>query len=159
MKSQVSRLSDTWRKSTNSKRATHLKSQQRAGGGFGGVSELERRRQYRAAVPDRPEGHRYGMVIDEKAVVEGQDERKRQIQDPPSRQRASPVPSRRNRDRGYGRSPSRSISPDSRRRRRRSPSYERSSHRRNQYRSRSQSRERDDRRQRRGPRHRYRDER
>lgn len=53
----VSRLSDTWRTSTNSKRRTN-------GGGFGGVSGLEKKRQYKA------EGFgvrrdRYGMVYDE----------------------------------------------------------------------------------------------
>ncbi|KAI9835412.1 MAG: Peptidyl-prolyl cis-trans isomerase cyp6 [Sarea resinae] len=38
----VSKLSETWRTATNSKRAKH-------GGGFGGLSNLEKKRQYRAA--------------------------------------------------------------------------------------------------------------
>ncbi|KAL8905308.1 MAG: hypothetical protein Q9171_006717 [Xanthocarpia ochracea] len=41
----VSRLSDTWRTATNSKRANQS-------GGFGGVANLEKKRQYRAVDPD-----------------------------------------------------------------------------------------------------------
>jgi peptidyl-prolyl cis-trans isomerase-like 4 len=53
---QVSRLSDTWRKVTNSKRA-------KQGGGFGGISGLEKKRQYKAMdTTDRDRG--YGMVFD-----------------------------------------------------------------------------------------------
>ncbi|KAI4235922.1 MAG: hypothetical protein LQ349_002846 [Xanthoria aureola] len=43
----VSRLSDTWRTATNTKRANQS-------GGFGGVANLEKKRQYRAV---DPEGH------------------------------------------------------------------------------------------------------
>ncbi|MCJ1453842.1 Peptidyl-prolyl cis-trans isomerase cyp6 [Mycoblastus sanguinarius] len=57
----VSRLSDKWRTATNSKRAQH-------GGGFGGISELEKKRQYRAMDSKTEESRRrsngYGMVFD-----------------------------------------------------------------------------------------------
>lgn len=55
----VSKLSDTWRTATNTKR-------KHGGGGFGGVSGLEKKRQYKAA--DYSTGSRrdrYGMVYDE----------------------------------------------------------------------------------------------
>ncbi|KAH8687684.1 cyclophilin-like domain-containing protein [Tricladium varicosporioides] len=55
----VSKLSDTWRTATNSKRKS-------GSGGFGGVSGLEKKRQYKAA--DYSSGSRrdrYGMVYDE----------------------------------------------------------------------------------------------
>ncbi|KAH8601692.1 cyclophilin-like domain-containing protein [Bisporella sp. PMI_857] len=54
----VSKLSDSWRDSTNAKR-------RRGGGGFGGVSGLEKKRQYK--VGDYSGGRRdnYGMVHDE----------------------------------------------------------------------------------------------
>jgi len=55
----VSKLSDTWRTATNSKR-------RHGGGGFGGVSGLEKKRQYKNA--DYGGGSRrdrYGMVYDE----------------------------------------------------------------------------------------------
>ncbi|ATZ57091.1 hypothetical protein BCIN_14g02660 [Botrytis cinerea B05.10] len=55
----VSKLSDTWRTATNSKR-------RQGGGGFGGVSGLEKKRQYRnAEYSSGPRRDRYGMVIDE----------------------------------------------------------------------------------------------
>ncbi|KAL8727849.1 MAG: hypothetical protein Q9181_005555 [Wetmoreana brouardii] len=57
----VSRLSDTWRTATNSKRA-------RQAGGFGGVASLEKRRQYRGVVPENDGKRRnssgYDMVLD-----------------------------------------------------------------------------------------------
>ena len=52
----VSKLSNTWRNSTNSKRA-------RQTGGFGGISSLEKRRQYRASDGGMRDS-RYGMVFD-----------------------------------------------------------------------------------------------
>jgi peptidyl-prolyl cis-trans isomerase-like 4 len=58
----VSKLSDSWRTSTNSKR-------RQGGGGFGGVSGLEKKRQYKAA--DYGGGtrrDRYGMVYDEEEM-------------------------------------------------------------------------------------------
>ncbi|KLJ07786.1 peptidyl-prolyl cis-trans isomerase-like 4 [Blastomyces silverae] len=51
----VSKLSDSWRNATNSKRASQR-------GGFGGISSLEKRRQYRASEAPRRDG--YGMVFD-----------------------------------------------------------------------------------------------
>ncbi|OAX81018.1 peptidyl-prolyl cis-trans isomerase-like 4 [Emergomyces africanus] len=51
----VSKLSDSWRNATNSKRAGQR-------GGFGGISNLEKRRQYRASEAPRRDG--YGMVFD-----------------------------------------------------------------------------------------------
>lgn len=54
----VSKLSDTWRTATNNKRS-------RQGGGFGGVSGLEKKRQYKAADYGGSKRDRYGMVYDE----------------------------------------------------------------------------------------------
>lgn len=56
----VSRLSDTWRTATNSKR-------RHGGGGFGGVSGLEKKRQYKdeSEFRGRERRDRYGMVYDE----------------------------------------------------------------------------------------------
>ncbi|KAF7560632.1 hypothetical protein G7046_g3492 [Stylonectria norvegica] len=52
----VSKLSDVWRKDTNSKRKANAHH-----GGWGGVRELEKRRQYRDE-GERSTGNRYGMV-------------------------------------------------------------------------------------------------
>lgn len=54
----VSKLSDTWRTATNNKRS-------RQGGGFGGMSGLEKKRQYKAADYSGRRKDRYGMVYDE----------------------------------------------------------------------------------------------
>lgn len=54
----VSKLSDTWRTATNSKR-------RHGGGGFGGVSGLEKKRQYKIADYAGGKRDRYGMVYDE----------------------------------------------------------------------------------------------
>ena len=54
----VSKLSDTWRTATNSKR-------KHGGGGFGGVSGLEKKRHYKAADYGGGRRDRYGMVYDE----------------------------------------------------------------------------------------------
>jgi peptidyl-prolyl cis-trans isomerase-like 4 len=54
----VSKLSDTWRTATNSKR-------RQGGGGFGGVSGLEKKRQYKVADYGGSRRDRYGMVYDE----------------------------------------------------------------------------------------------
>ncbi|TVY37202.1 Peptidyl-prolyl cis-trans isomerase-like [Lachnellula occidentalis] len=55
----VSKLSDSWRTSTNSKR-------RHGGGGFGGVSGLEKKRQYKMEeYSSGPRRDRYGMVYDE----------------------------------------------------------------------------------------------
>ncbi|KAI9825654.1 MAG: Peptidyl-prolyl cis-trans isomerase cyp6 [Thelocarpon impressellum] len=57
----VSKLSDSWRNATNSKRSRH-------GGGFGGISGLEKKRQYKAMdnYGNGPRG--YGMVFDKDEV-------------------------------------------------------------------------------------------
>ncbi|OAA56831.1 cyclophilin-type peptidyl-prolyl cis-trans isomerase [Cordyceps fumosorosea ARSEF 2679] len=52
----VSRISDVWRKNANNKRRANA-----SRGGWGGVDELEKRRQYREEA-DRPTGRSYGMV-------------------------------------------------------------------------------------------------
>jgi peptidyl-prolyl cis-trans isomerase-like 4 len=59
----VSKLSDTWRTATNSKRRM-------GGGGFGGVSGLEKKRQYKADSEGRGRDRRdrYGMVHDEEEL-------------------------------------------------------------------------------------------
>ncbi|RDA87806.1 hypothetical protein CP532_2457 [Ophiocordyceps camponoti-leonardi (nom. inval.)] len=58
----VSRLSDVWRKDTNDKRRANA-----SRGGWGGVRELEKRRQYRAEV-ERPTEDGYGMVYGEEEM-------------------------------------------------------------------------------------------
>lgn len=66
----VSRLSDKWRNATNSKRA-------QSGGGFGGISTLEKKRQFRAAETkaddERKRSNGYGMVFDKDAIQQGGD--------------------------------------------------------------------------------------
>lgn len=57
----VSKLSDTWRTATNSKRRT-------GSGGFGGVSGLEKKRQYKAQDYSGGRRDRYGMVYDEEEL-------------------------------------------------------------------------------------------
>ena len=57
----VSKLSDSWRTATNSKR-------RQGGGGFGGVSGLEKKRQYKAADYGGGRRDRYGMVYDEEEL-------------------------------------------------------------------------------------------
>lgn len=54
----VSKLSDSWRTATNSKR-------RQGAGGFGGVDNLEKKRQYRNADYNSGRRDRYGMVYDE----------------------------------------------------------------------------------------------
>ncbi|QUC23437.1 uncharacterized protein UV8b_07678 [Ustilaginoidea virens] len=58
----VSKLSDMWRKDTNSKRKANA-----SRGGWGGVRELEKRRQYRAE-EDRAEKNNYGMIHGEEEM-------------------------------------------------------------------------------------------
>jgi len=81
----VSRLSDKWRTATNSKRAQN-------GGGFGGVSSLEKKRQFRAAESkeddDRKRSSGYGMVFDKDAIRRGQDKVHDQKLRKPSRSRS-----------------------------------------------------------------------
>ncbi|KAG9242658.1 RNA binding protein [Calycina marina] len=67
----VSRLSDDWRDRTNSKR-------RRKSGGFGGVSGLEKKRQYRAGDHDGGRRDKY----EDSYVYDEEDLRKRHKQDP-----------------------------------------------------------------------------
>ena len=59
--SQVSKLSEPWREATNVKRANRS--------GFGGISGLEKKRQYRDADGDS-RSRRYGMVFDKQEIRE-----------------------------------------------------------------------------------------
>ena len=63
----VSRLSDTWRDATNNKRAARS-------GGFGGISSLEKKRQYRAADSSRRDSRGYGMVFDKEDIKRRRDQ-------------------------------------------------------------------------------------
>lgn len=97
----VSKLSDSWRTATNTKR--------RAGGGFGGVSGLEKKRQYRGEISEGRRD-RYGMVIDEEELRR-RGERERDWR----RKTRSPSPVRRG-ARERSRSPRRERRDDGRRR-------------------------------------------
>ncbi|KIW70295.1 peptidyl-prolyl cis-trans isomerase-like 4 [Phialophora macrospora] len=57
----VSKLSDTWRDATNSKR-------QRQAGGFGGIASLEKKRHYRDETTREQNGRGYRMVFDKDDV-------------------------------------------------------------------------------------------
>ncbi|KAF2765221.1 cyclophilin-like protein [Teratosphaeria nubilosa] len=91
----VSKLSNEWRTTTNSKTA-------RSRGGFGGIESLEKRRQYRDADGGRARGDDYGYVFDKK---ERRDDRRRD-----DRERDRAADSRRYRSRS--RSPKRHGRPD-----------------------------------------------
>ncbi|KAK5276457.1 Peptidyl-prolyl cis-trans isomerase-like 4, partial [Cryomyces antarcticus] len=93
----VSKLSETWRTFTNSKR-----SQQ--GGGFGGIAGLEKKRQYRAADSSRDHDRsgRYSYVFDK------EEQRRRRERDEEQKYRhrsRSYSPERDARNRGDRRSP------------------------------------------------------
>ncbi|KAA6415607.1 MAG: peptidyl-prolyl cis-trans isomerase-like 4 [Lasallia pustulata] len=60
----VSKLSDTWRSATNAKRAGQS-------GGFGGISALEKKRQYRALDSTGRRSTGYGMVFDKDDIRRG----------------------------------------------------------------------------------------
>lgn len=84
----VSKLSNTWRDSANSKRAGKS-------GGFGGIDSLERRRQYRGEA-DRQGTSWHGMIFDKNELQK----HKRPEPEPPVRRRSrSPSPRRRDRSR------------------------------------------------------------
>ncbi|KAL8713188.1 MAG: hypothetical protein Q9220_002709 [cf. Caloplaca sp. 1 TL-2023] len=89
----VSRLSDTWRTATNSKRANQA-------GGFGGVANLEKKRQYRGVNPDAGSTKRkssgYDMVLDRDEV---RDKRHGNTEKGPNHRYRSRSPS--SRERGY----------------------------------------------------------
>ncbi|KAF2401711.1 cyclophilin-like protein [Trichodelitschia bisporula] len=107
----VSKLSDSWRDKETEKRKGKR-------GGWGGIRELEKRRQYRAEEDiDRTDG-RYGMVFDREEVQRRKEETERAMatdagnaaehkeRDTPGTQRAPPRPRSRSRsprsDRGRG---------------------------------------------------------
>lgn len=105
----VSRISDVWRKNANNKRRANA-----SRGGWGGVDELEKRRQYREEA-DRPSGKNYNMVYGNEEMRgrhqrTGEDEER--LQQSEEADRASPVETKpgRNRDRDNRRR-SRSRSP------------------------------------------------
>ncbi|KAL8868796.1 MAG: hypothetical protein Q9174_004747 [Haloplaca sp. 1 TL-2023] len=90
----VSRLSNSWRTATNSKRAKQA-------GGFGGVADLEKKRQYRAIDPDADRTRRassgYDMVLNKDEMRNGRHQK--------SDERPSPHHHRRSRSprrRDYG---------------------------------------------------------
>jgi peptidyl-prolyl cis-trans isomerase-like 4 len=105
----VSKLSDTWRKSTNSKRAGQS-------GGFGGISSLEKKRQYRGG-DDGRRSFGYGMIFDKDDIRQSRNHREPLRTRPRSRSRSPKSPGRfpedsRRRDgdrseRRYDRSPKR----------------------------------------------------
>ncbi|KAJ5144719.1 hypothetical protein N7448_002111 [Penicillium atrosanguineum] len=113
---QVSKLSESWRNATVTKRKQR--------GGFGGVADLEQKRQYRDSDYDRVEEDdgSYGMMFDKRKEKEKQ---KNQSSGPPPRQRSPRRDSHRGRrgsrsprgerDRYRRRSHSRSPRRDSRR--------------------------------------------
>ncbi|KAK5945272.1 Peptidyl-prolyl cis-trans isomerase-like 4 [Knufia obscura] len=86
----VSKLSDTWRDATNSKR-------KRQGGGFGGIDSLQRKRHYRGE-EDRYDDRGYRMVFD-KADVKRTD----QVPKPRQRSRSRSPKYERRRDRSRDR--------------------------------------------------------
>ena len=91
----VSKLSDVWRDSQNTRRAF------KRGGGFGGVKELEKRRQYRAQDDYSRRDDKYGMVEEEQDKHSLEKERDRYIDKTEKRdRRRSRSPRDRDRDRG-----------------------------------------------------------
>lgn len=98
----VSKISDMWRNSANKKRRANA-----SRGGWGGVDELEKRRQYREEI-DRPTGKSYNMVY-------GDEEMRGRHGQAGDRPRGEPKPSKDDadmRDRGeHRRDRSRSRSP------------------------------------------------
>jgi len=88
----VSKLSDTWRDATNSKRRQH-------GGGFGGIASLEKRRHYRDANGYERDGRGYRMVFDKNDIRQPKDF---QAEEDPARSRSrSPRPEEHSRRGGY----------------------------------------------------------
>jgi peptidyl-prolyl cis-trans isomerase-like 4 len=94
----VSKLSDSWRTATNTKRRA-------GGGGFGGVSGLEKKRQYRGEIGE-VRRDRYGMVIDEEELRrrgEREREGRRKTRSPSPQRRRSRSRSPRTDRRDFGR--------------------------------------------------------
>ncbi|KAL2758620.1 hypothetical protein ACRALDRAFT_2119938 [Sodiomyces alcalophilus JCM 7366] len=106
----VSKLSDVWRNDTNKKRR-----QNASRGGWGGVKELEKRRQYREQ-DDDAEDINYNLVYGAEEM-EGRHARARGLRKdmPPDRNRSSHSPDRRETERIRYRTRSRSKSPRNRR--------------------------------------------
>jgi len=71
----VSKLSDVWRDSTNSKRATQS-------GGFGGIASLEKKRHYREQTGANRDGRGYRMVFDKDDIRRKTDDRRSRSQSP-----------------------------------------------------------------------------
>lgn len=151
----VSKLSDVWRDSQNTRRAF-----KRGGGGFGGVRELEKRSQYRAHREEVEEGGRrqgrgaggggYGMVEEEqdKGALEKERDRYLERTEKKERRRSrSPRDRDRDRDRDGGSRRDRNGRDDERRK----------DDRRDRDRDRDRDRYRDDRRRRDKSRDRHRD--
>lgn len=123
-------MADTWRAKTNAKR-------QQQGGGFGGVAELERKRQYRKMEPkeDKQDSSKgYNMVFDKKQLPTERDDglapksvNRRRSRSPPNRdsyRRATP-PREERRRRSRSRSWERWRDDKGSRRRNRSRDYRR----------------------------------
>lgn len=99
----VSKLSDTWRDATNSKRAKHS-------GGFGGIESLEKKRHYREQEGRESGGRGYRMVFDKDDIRRDRNSPPRTKEPRRSRSRSqSPRPDRygrrgrdEERDRPYG---------------------------------------------------------
>lgn len=99
----VSKLSDTWRDATNSKRAKHS-------GGFGGIESLEKKRHYREQEGRESGGRGYRMVFDKDDIRRDRNSPPRTKEPRRSRSRSqSPRPDRHGRrgrdeerDRPYG---------------------------------------------------------
>jgi peptidyl-prolyl cis-trans isomerase-like 4 len=94
----VSKLSDVWRDSQNTRR------QFKRGGGFGGVKDLEKRRQYRGVEDEgRGRGGGYGMVEEEQDKDELMKERDQYVDRVDKKERRrSRSPRDRDRDRNGG---------------------------------------------------------
>ena len=88
----VSKLSNDWRESTNSKTAKYK-------GGFGGIATLEKRRQYRGAESGRERGDRYNYVFDKNERKKEDGHGREESQTARSRSPKPREPERRTRDR------------------------------------------------------------
>ncbi|RKF72963.1 Peptidyl-prolyl cis-trans isomerase-like 4 [Golovinomyces cichoracearum] len=80
----VSKISDSWRTATNSKRRARV-------GGFGGVSGLEKKRQYKSEKEGRGRDRRdgYGMIIDEEDMRRRHEREERKNSDRRYRERSN----------------------------------------------------------------------
>jgi peptidyl-prolyl cis-trans isomerase-like 4 len=92
----VSKLSDVWRDSQNTKRRFGAR------GGFGGVRDLEKRRQYRAQEDKKRGADEYGMVIEDQDESELKKERDRYLDKTERKHQRSRSPRERHRDQKNG---------------------------------------------------------